>query len=142
MHVFVPVKLFRSRVVAAGVFRANGLGAAPRFFAHDLSWQSWEEAANWIAANTPPDAIVATSAPHLLYLLTGRRAVLPPMEIDPNYERQLLEAVPAEYVIIDQLKALDVTRRYVLPAVHAMRSWHLVHAVRATSVYQYAAGRQ
>ena len=36
------------------------------FFAHDDLWQSWEEAVNWIGAHTPPEAIVATSAPRFM----------------------------------------------------------------------------
>ena len=65
----------------------------------------------WIDAHAPPDAIVATTSPHLCYLLTGRRAVLPPMEIDPVHARRLLEAVPVSYVIVDELEY----RRHVTP---------------------------
>lgn len=141
-HVVVPIKLFRSRATNAAIFRANGLGQSPRFFAHDRSWQSWEEAANWIQVYTPKEAIVATSAPHLLYLLTGRIAVLPPMEINPAREKELLQTVPAAFAIIDQLKALDVTRRYVLPAVEEGNNWKLVREVRATRIYQNTTGAE
>jgi hypothetical protein len=118
------------------VFRASGIGKAPRFFAHDRSWQDWEEAVTWIGANTPGETIVATSAPHLLYLLTNRRAVLPAMEADPKRERHLLEKVPVTYLIVDQLAALDVTRRYVLPAMKEASGWNLAHAIHKTRIYQ------
>lgn len=136
MHTLVPVKLFRLRATAEGTFHAPGLGKTPRFFAHERSWQSWEEAVSWIHAHASSDAIVATSAPHLLYLLTSRQAVLPPMEVDTRRERQLLETVPVTYAIIDQLKALDVTRRYMLPALKMANDWQLVHELHSTSIYQ------
>ena len=59
----------------------------------------------WIDAHAPPEAIVATTSPHLCYLLTGRHAVLPPMEIDPAHARRLLEAVPVSYVIVDEFSS-------------------------------------
>lgn len=135
-HIIVPIKLFRERAAPFGVFRASGLGEAPRFFAHYRTWQDWEEAAAWISANTSADAIIATSAPHLLYLVTNRRAVLPPMEVDPQRERQLLESVPVTYVIVDRLQALDVTRRYVLPAMERTDEWDLSHVIRGTRIYE------
>jgi hypothetical protein len=138
LHLLIPLKLFRLRADKIAVFSASGIGQHFRFFAHDASWQGWEEAADWIDAHTPREVIVATSAPHLLYLLTGRRAVLPPMELEPAREQQLLEGVPVSYVIVDRLEALDVTRRYVLPAVAAANSWQLVHSLLGTRVYERA----
>ena len=135
-HIIVPIKLFRERAAPFGVFRASGLGKAPRFFAHYRTWQEWEEAAAWIRANTSGEAVIATSAPHLLYLLTNRRSVLPPMEVDPHRERQLLEKVPVKYVIVDRLQALDVTRRYVLPAMDGANEWNLAHVIRGTRIYE------
>ena len=91
-----------------------------------------------------PDAIVATSSPHLCYLLTGRRAVLPPMEIDPAHARRLLEAVPVSYVIVDEFSyPIDSSRRYALPAVESHpASWRVVHAIDGTRIYEHTAGTQ
>jgi hypothetical protein len=110
---------------------------ADRLFFHDRSWQAWEQAVDWIDAHAPPDAIVATTSPHLCYLLTGRPAVLPPMEIDPAHARRLLEAVPVSYVIVDELGfGEDMSRRYALPAVESdPAGWHLVHSIGATRIY-------
>jgi hypothetical protein len=111
--------------------------AGYRLFFHDRSWQAWEEAAAWIDAHAPSDAIVATTEPHFLYLLTGRFAVIPPMEPDPTRARRLLEAVPVSYVIIDELKFLDMSRRYARPAVEGdPLGWHLVHSVNGTQIYE------
>lgn len=113
------------------------------FFFHDRSWQAWEQAVAWIDAHAPPDAIVATTSPHLCYLLTGRRAVLPPMEIDPVHARRLLEAVPVSYVIVDELEFADMSRRYALPAVeNHPAGWRLVHEIDNTRIYEHTAGMQ
>ena len=91
---------------------------------------------NWIESHAPADVVVATSAPHLFYLLTKRKAVLPPMEINPVRERQLLKEVPVSYLIVDQLEALDVTRRYAMPAVAADPNWQLVQSTQGARIYQ------
>jgi hypothetical protein len=116
---------------------------AGHFFFHDRSWQAWEQAMAWINAHAPPDAIVATASPHLCYLLTGRRAILPPMEIDPVYARGLLEAVPVSYAIVDELEFADMSRRYALPAVASHPAgWRLVYEIDNTRIYEHTAGRQ
>jgi hypothetical protein len=112
------------------------------FFFHDRSWQAWEEAMAWINTHAPRNAIVATASPHLCYLLTGRHAVLPPMESDPGHARQLLEAVPVSYVIVDELEFIDISRRYALPAVEDdPTGWSLVHSIGATRIYGRTAER-
>ncbi len=138
IHALTPFTLFRLRAAQPAKFLAGGIGHVPRFFAHDSTWQNWEEAANWISANAPHEAIVATSAPHLLYLLNGHRAVLPPMELDPDQEQQLLDTVPVSYTIVDQLRALDVTRRYVRPAMERDDNWREVWSHGGTQIYARA----
>ena len=115
-----------------------------RFFFHDRSWRAWEEAVAWIDAHAPADAIVATTSPHLCYLLTGRRAVLPPMEIDPTHARRLLEAVPVSYVIADAFNyPIDSSRRYALPAVESdPASWGVEHEIDSTRIYEHTARMQ
>lgn len=137
VQVYAASKLFYLRGSKDAMFVAKGVGGDYRFFAHDDSWQAWEKAVDWVGNHTLPDAIVATSAPHLCYLLTNRRSVLPPMEADVARERQLLEQVPVSHVIVDELLALDVTRHYVLPAVgkYPLR-WPLVYANDGARVYE------
>jgi len=108
----------------------------PKWFLYDQSWQDWQEAIDWINKHALPEAIVATSSPHFYYLQTGRLAVLPPMVIDPAEERRLLASVPVSYAIVDDLEFLDTTRRYLEPALKSDSSWHLVHSVNETSVYE------
>jgi hypothetical protein len=136
--------LFGERARANGAtFVPAGSRTGAHFFYHDRSWRAWEEATAWIDAHAPADAVVATDAPHLCYLRTGRRAVLPPMESHPVRARRLLDAVPVSYVIVDELRFLDVSRRYALPAVHGDGTrWFLVYSVNGTQVYQHITGPQ
>jgi hypothetical protein len=136
---YPSIKLFRSRASAAGIAIEPPGKAAAKFFAHDSYWQAWEQAVNWLGEQAPPDAIIATSAPHWLYLRTGLRAVLPPMDSDPARARRLLEAVPVSYVIIDQLEFLDISRRYARSAMESdPAGWHLVKVFDDTKIYERA----
>jgi hypothetical protein len=129
---------------AVSLVPAGSDAGAARLFFHDRSWRAWEEAVGWINGHAPPDAIVATASPHLCYLLTGRRAVLPAMEIDPAHARRLLEAVPVSYVIVDAFRhPIDASSRYALPAVESHpASWRVVHEIEGTRIYKHTAGTQ
>jgi hypothetical protein len=140
--IYTSLRFFRLRATQEAIVVANG-AAGYRLFAHDSSWQDWEQAAAWINAHAPRNAIVATSAPHSLYLHTGLRAVLPPMESDPVRARLLLQAVPVSYVIVDNLEFVDVSRRYARPAVESdSTSWHVVQSIDETKIYERDTGRQ
>lgn len=106
------------------------------WFSYDQSWQSWQKAVEWLEANAPPNAILATNSPHFYYLETGRLAVLPPMEADPVKELQLLAAVPVSHVIIDELEFPDTARRYVFPAVANDPQWRKLHSIEGTTIYE------
>jgi hypothetical protein len=59
------------------------------------------------------------------------------MEADPSREQQLLENVPISHVIVDKLIALDVTRRYVLPAIGRYPDrWDIVYSNEQSRVYE------
>jgi hypothetical protein len=134
---YTAFKLFHYRASKEGAFAAGTIMGNSHFFAHDQSWRGWEEATKWLGTHTPPASIVATSAPHLCYLLTNRLSVLPPMEADPSREQNLLEKVPVSYVIADKLIALDVTRRYVLPAIRSYPDhWDIVYSNEQSRVYE------
>jgi hypothetical protein len=119
-----------------------GAGAVGRhFFFYDWTFRHWEQAITWIGAHAAPGEIVATIAPHQLYLQTGLRAVCPPMDADPERARRLLVAVPVSYVIIDEFRYRDFSRRYALPAVEGdTAGWHLVYSIKGTRIYERANG--
>ena len=141
------VLVFTVQIYAAlSAFRLRGVAFAPsggdsgdfRFFYHDEAWGAWEQAAAWIRAHAAPGEIVATIAPHQLYLQTGLRAVYPPMDADPENARRLLEAVPVSYVIIDEFRYRDFSRHYARPAVESDPvGWPLVYWVNGTQIYEH-----
>ena len=73
------------------------------------------------------NAVIATTVPHLAYLRTGHKAVLPPFEPDPNVASRLLEEVPVNYLVLDTFGLPGISERYAAPVV-AQRSqdWRLV----------------
>jgi hypothetical protein len=94
-------------------------------------WVHWAQAAKWIGEHSNPNDVVATSAPHLLYIKTGRRSVLPPMERNRDVAMQMLDSVPVRYVILSQFHFLDIDWRYAEPAIQAhSKSWNLVYTAQ------------
>ena len=140
MQTFAAVRLFRDRD-RDGAQLSTGRRSQP------VPVSSITGALGWLGSRLPlglarartPAAIVATSAPHQLYLQTGLRAVYPPMDSDPEQAHRLLETLPASYVIVDELPHRDFVRRYALPAVESHpASWHLVHTVDGTRIFAHA----
>ena len=135
-ELYTSFRFFQLRRDREAIVVADG-NRGQRLFAHERPWQDWEEAAAWIATHASRSAIVATSAPHWLYLRTGLRAVLPPMDSDPVQARLLLEKVPVSFVIIESWEFLDMSRRYAQPAMESDGSdWRVVKAIGRTKVYQ------
>jgi hypothetical protein len=136
-EIYTSARLFQLWALPEAIVAPTGK-TNYRLFAHDRSWQAWEETAAWIDMHARRNVIVATSAPHFFYLRSGRRAVLPPMESDPVRARRLLEAVPVSYVIVDELEFVDISRRYAGPAIESDPiHWRVVHSVDGTKTYAY-----
>jgi hypothetical protein len=135
---FAVIKMFRERASPEGRLLLSN-GSSSRLFVHDAKWQNLERAAQWIGLHSRPDAILATSAPHLFYLFTGRLAVIPPLLRDAGQVRNLLDGVPVSYVVVDQIEGLDMSRTYARPAVQgAPQQWQPVFTSGHTVVYARA----
>ncbi|MCC6765102.1 MAG: hypothetical protein IT293_10605 [Deltaproteobacteria bacterium] len=120
----IGVLLAAEVVVLGTVFSARHTpvaavpGATPqRLFFYSHRWQLHDEALAWLARQAAPGAIAATATPHRLYLMSGLRAVFPPFDPDANRAERQLREVPIDWVVIDDLEFLDVSRRYAEPAV-------------------------
>jgi hypothetical protein len=94
-------------------------GDGNHLFFYDHTWAEFEAALAGLARQAPPGAVIATSSPHLAYLKTGGRAVMPPMEKDSEEAQRLLDSVPVAFVIVDELEFVNMARCYALPAVEA-----------------------
>lgn len=108
---------------------ASGRASRGRLFYYDDAWRAFETSLAWLRAHAEPGEIVATSAPHFVYLRTGLKAVMPPLEADVETAQRLLDSVPIRYMIVDGLEFTDVSRRYAGPVVQSQSDlWAPVYA--------------
>jgi len=112
---------FRQRHYEPSTFVPGQGIDGPRWFYYESAWAHWETAVRWIGSHADRREVVVTTSPHLCFLWTDLRAVMPPMEIDPEEERRLLNSIPASWIIVDELKFLDISRRYARPAIEVIR---------------------
>jgi hypothetical protein len=74
-------------------------------------WQNFDRAVDWIKREAGPNAVVATECPQYVYLRSGRKAVMPPVENDPAKAALLLDTVPVTYLVVDDFGLMgDVVR--------------------------------
>jgi hypothetical protein len=135
-------------VVAAGFLRgrlpityyaADGTEHVGRLLSYEPVWHALDPAFEYVRAHARADDVVATSVPQLAYLRTGRRAVLPPLEPDPTVAARYLDAVPAKYLVLDELGLPGISERYAEPVVAARPdAWRLVYGApgRGARVYE------
>ena len=76
-------------------------------------WHALDRAFEWLRRNAAPSTIVATTVPHLAYLRTGHKAVLPPFERNEETANRLLAEVPVSYVVIDRFGQPGISERYL-----------------------------
>lgn len=138
-------------VVAAGFLRgllpvsyyaADGTEQHGRLLTYEPVWHALDPAFEYVRRHAGPDDVVATSVPHLAYLRTGRRAVLPPLEPDPDIAARYLDAVPAGFLVLDQLGLPGISERYAAPVVARHRAaWRLVYITPGTGARVYERAR-
>jgi hypothetical protein len=112
---------------------------APKLFYFDQPWISWTESINWINAHASRNDVVATVAPHLTFLKTDLKSVMPPMEKNTQREQEFLDSVPARYLVIASFEYLVIDQRYAQPMVEKYpEKWRLVYtaADNLTRVYE------
>ena len=110
-----------------------------RLLTYEPHWHSLDHAFEWVRRNAEPKAVVATSVPHLAYLRTGHKAVLPPLEADPEQANHLLDEVPVSYLVLDDLGRPPISENYAAPVIaHRPNNWRLVYSESngGTKVYE------
>lgn len=55
----------------------------------------------WLGEHVPKDSVVAGAMPQWIYLQTGLKAVVPPLETDPALASRYLDSVPVSYMMIE-----------------------------------------
>jgi hypothetical protein len=120
-------------------YDAYGREQVYRLVGYGSAWQALDYAFEWIRRHAAPDAVIATTVPHLAYLRTGHKAVLPPFVSDPDIARHLLDEVPVNYMVVDRFGVPGVSERYAGPVVaHNAADWRLVFTAPdgRTQVYE------
>lgn len=108
-------------------YDAFGREQALRLLTYEKPWHSLDPAFEWVRRNAPASAVVATAVPHLAYLRTGHKAVLPPFEPDSATASRLLDEIPVSYLVLDDLGIPGISERYAAPVVeNKAQDWRLV----------------
>jgi hypothetical protein len=133
-------------VIAAGFLRllpisyyaADGTERPGRLLTYEPVWHALDPALEYLRHKAGSNDIIATSVPHLAYLRTGHRAVLPPLEANADTAARFLDAVPVSYLVLDQLGLPGISERYAAPVVDRHPgSWRLVYTTPGTGVRVY-----
>lgn len=120
-------------------YSAQGEERSDRLLTYEAHWHALDRAFEWIRRHAKADEVLATSVPHLAYLRTQHKAVLPPFEADPLRGVQLLDEVPVSYLVVDELRQPPISDRYAAPlATKDSGSWKLVFTAPGseTKVYE------
>ena len=98
-----------------------------RLFFNDSARENYDYCVDYLKENAPGDAIIATSDAQWIYLRIGLKAVMIPLEINPDKAQQLLESVPASYIVAGK-DAIE-SERYILPVVERFpEKWEKVYS--------------
>ena len=130
---------FLRNLLPVSYYDAAGRERLLRLLTYEPHWHSLDFAFEWIRRNAEADAVVATSVPHLAYLRTGHKAVLPPLEPDPERASHLLDQVPVSYLVLDDLGRPPISDHYAAPVVaHRPENWRPVYTETGggTKVYE------
>ena len=110
------------------IVRQGGDDRTPhRLFFYEPSYRDLDEALVSLKRNAMASEIVVATDPFWVYLNTGLRAVLPPLEKDAANAQRLLDGVPVRYLIVDQTNSVIRQGRYVEAVVEThQNAWRLV----------------
>ena len=120
-------------------YDAAGQEQSLRLHLYGPSWHSLDRAFEWVRQHATAGGVVATTVPHLAYLRTRHKAVLPPLERDTETSSRLLDEVPVSYLVLDELGTPPISTGYAAPIIaQRPENWRLVYAAPGggTKVYE------
>ena len=95
-----------------------------------------DECITWLQKHAKQSDVIAASMAHWVYLRTGFKTVMPPLEANAAIANHLLDSVSVRYII--QETPSFYASRYVSNAIQAdPAGWRLVHVARADDVRVY-----
>jgi hypothetical protein len=107
----------------------KGVAREYRLFHYAGAASSAQTGLKWLVAHADRRAIVAVSMPQWVYLKTGLKTVMPPLDSDPQKAQRLIDTVPATYVILDKLAMESYfNKRFSGLVLNSPGKWRLVCA--------------
>ena len=92
-------------------------------------WRSYFEAAGWLREHSGRESIVVARYPHLIHIVSERRAIHFLKSTDPEEVMAYLARYPDEFLVADSSSEIG---KYFLPAVNAYPSrFELVYTTEA-----------
>lgn len=121
----VSYRNFRDR---ATYVDAKGIEKQYALFHYPREASESQAGMEWLVTHADPNATVAVSMPQWVYLKTGLKTVMPPLEPDPAKAQRLIDTVPASYAVVDHLLMDDDFNRSFPSLVRSSPDkWHLVY---------------
>jgi hypothetical protein len=141
LQMAVAVRVLRS-MAPVSYYDAVGRERVFQLIDYPSEWHALDPAFEWIRRNALPDTVIATTVPHLAYLRTGHKAVLPPFEQDTDVANRLLAEVPVSYLVLDRFERPGISERYAAPVVaERPQDWLLVFTAPDLKTRVYARTR-
>ena len=134
---FTIYLIYRNRRNEVNYRAANGTGRQYHLFFFDHSWQSFDDALDWLNAHAGPKDVIAATTPEWVWLRTGRKSIFPPFDATSDREQANLDSVPVRYIVVDSFPQMGVMARYVRPLVEKTNSnWRPVYTAGSNTVYE------
>jgi hypothetical protein len=118
---------FLRTLLPVSYYDASGRERKLRLLTYRRPWHSLDSAFEWVRRHAKKGAVVGTAVPQMAYLRTEHKTVLPPFEPNVTKAARLLDEVPVDYLVIDQLGEPHISDRYAAPVVVSQpKAWRLV----------------
>jgi hypothetical protein len=119
---------FLRTLLPVSYYDASGREQTLHLLTYGAPCHSLDSAFEWVRRHAAASAVIATAVPHMAYIRSGHKAVLAPLERDPAKASRLLEEIPVDYLVLDQLGAPFISEHYAAPVV-AQRpdQWRLLY---------------
>ena len=123
----VAIHLLRT-LLPVSYYDASGREKTLHLLTYGAPCHSLDSAFEWVRRHAAASAVIATAVPHMAYIRSGHKAVLPPLESDPVKASRLLEEIPVDYIVLDQLGRPFISEHYVAPVLaERPEAWQLVY---------------
>jgi len=116
---FATVRILKTRNDARVAHAGRWEKGFEHLIFYDPAWDGFNQAIRWLDAHAGREGIVVSSTPQWVYLRSGRKAVMPPMESDTSRAQSLIDSVPAHYLIVDEMEHAAPVRHYLDGPVQA-----------------------